>query len=90
MNTVGVPELAILLLVLVTCLIPISAGIWALVTLHRVRSGQEAVLTRLASIEQLLRRPWKLRPIPTSIFRISLTVVGFPKNGEVNVPLYPR
>ena len=28
--------------------------------------------------------------MPKSIFRIPLTVVGWPKNGEVNVPLYPR
>jgi hypothetical protein len=38
----------------------------------------------------MCRRLQKFKPIPTSIFLMSLTVVGVPKNGEVIVPLYPR
>ena len=52
----GVPELLIILLISAVWIVPIAAGIWALVTLHRVRVGQDAVRAKLESIERLLQR----------------------------------
>jgi len=37
-------------------LIPIAAGIWALMTLHRIRSRQELILLRLEQLERTLQR----------------------------------
>jgi len=37
-------------------LIPIAAGIWALVTLHRIRSSQAVILLRLEQLERTLQR----------------------------------
>lgn len=48
----GVPELIVVLV----AGIPILAVIWGLVTLKRIRAGQEAVQARLESIERLLQR----------------------------------
>lgn len=53
----GLPEITIALLVLIFYLPPLAAAVWALVTLHRLRSGQEAVNARLDAIERLLRQP---------------------------------
>ena len=52
----GVPELLIVLVIGVVYGIPLLAGIWALVTLKRIRDGQEAVKARLENIERLLQR----------------------------------
>ena len=52
----GLPELLIVLMVFVTSIVPLAIGIWALVTLHRVRVGQDAIRARLESIERLLQR----------------------------------
>jgi hypothetical protein len=35
--------------------VPLAAGIWAVVTLHRMRVGQDAIRARLESIERLLQ-----------------------------------
>ncbi len=56
MNSVGVPELLIVLMLSAFWLIPLAAGIWALVTLNRLRVGQDAVRSKLESIERLLQR----------------------------------
>ena len=56
MSTLGLPELAVLLLLSTLWLIPIAAGVWAIVTLHQLRVGQDAVRGRLDRIEQLLQR----------------------------------
>ena len=52
----GIPELLILLMISASWLVPIAAGVWALVTLHRVRVGQDAVRSKLEMIERLLQR----------------------------------
>ena len=57
MNNLGIPELIILMIVSVFWLVPVAAGIWALVTLHRIRKGQEDVQRRLETIERLLQKP---------------------------------
>ena len=51
----GVPELLVILMIFAGWLVPIAAGIWALVTLHRVRVGQDAVRAKLELIERLLQ-----------------------------------
>ena len=56
MGSMGIPELLVILVLSVFWLVPLVAGIWALVTLHRVRVGQDAVRSKLESIERLLQR----------------------------------
>jgi hypothetical protein len=51
---IGAPELIILPMLFVTSVVPLVAGIWALFTLHRVRTGQDAMRAKLESIERLL------------------------------------
>jgi hypothetical protein len=57
MGSVGIPELLILLMFSVFWLVPVAAAIWALVTLYRIRSEQQAVQVKLDAIERLLRQP---------------------------------
>ena len=57
MSSMGVPELLVILVISVFWLVPVVAGIWALITLHRLRVGQEGVRSRLESIERLLQGP---------------------------------
>jgi hypothetical protein len=56
MGRLGVPELLVILMISSVWLVPIAAGIWALVTLHRVRVGQDEVRAKLELIERLLQR----------------------------------
>ncbi len=53
---VGVPEVLILLMFMVFGILPWIAGIWALVTLSRLRRGVDAMRGSLDRIEQQLRR----------------------------------
>jgi hypothetical protein len=53
---VGIPELVTLSTILVSVIAPVAIGVWVLVTLHRVRVGQDAVQAKLESIERLLQR----------------------------------
>ena len=51
-----VPELLIvLMLVAVRWLLPLAAGVWALVTLFRIRSAQEQMGRKLDAVERLLQ-----------------------------------
>jgi hypothetical protein len=52
----GVPELLVILMIAALYLIPIAAALWALVTLQRLRAGQQAVQVKLDTIERLLQR----------------------------------
>ena len=52
----GVPELIIVLVICAVYVIPLVPGIWALVTLKRIHTGQEAVQARLENIERILQR----------------------------------
>lgn len=56
MGPLGMPELVVILALSVLWVIPVAAAIWALVTLHRIRSGQQAVQMKLDAIERLLQR----------------------------------
>lgn len=55
MSSVGVPELMILVVGATLWLIPVVGAVWAIVTLHRLRVGQDALRQRLDSIERLLQ-----------------------------------
>jgi len=50
------PELIIMLVIGLIYLIPLAAGVWAIVTLQRIRSGQEVIRLRLEGLERLLQR----------------------------------
>jgi hypothetical protein len=53
---VGLPETLIVLLMMgVFWLLPLAAGVWALVTLHRIRGSQEEMRARLAGLERLMK-----------------------------------
>lgn len=56
MNRVGMPELFIVLMIVAVWLVPLAAGIWALVTLHRIHATQQVLLSKLEGIECLLQR----------------------------------
>jgi hypothetical protein len=60
MNSVGVgvgmPELIVLLMMIVTWVIPLAIAVWVVVTLRRLRAGQQAVQVKLDAIERLLQR----------------------------------
>jgi hypothetical protein len=40
---------------LVSILVPIAAGVWAVITLHRIHSGQKSMQGRLEEIEYSVR-----------------------------------
>ena len=56
MGRLGIPEVIILLMLSVVWVVPVVAGIWALVTLHRIRNGQQALQAKIESIERMLQR----------------------------------
>jgi hypothetical protein len=47
-------NLAFVLVLAAFWLVPIAAGAWALVTLHRIRIGQDAILVELKAIARSL------------------------------------
>lgn len=56
MDSVGVPELLVVLMIGAFWLIPATAGVWALVTLQRIRTAQEDMRRKLDAIERQLQR----------------------------------
>ena len=60
-GSVGLPELLIVLIVGLFCLLPIVAGIWGLVMLIRILSNQQSINARLDALE---RRSTQLSPKP--------------------------
>jgi hypothetical protein len=52
---VGLPELIVVFMIGLVWIVPVVAGIWALVTLHRIRTTQEEMGSRLASIERSIQ-----------------------------------
>lgn len=52
---IGVPELLILLVMSSLWLVPLIAVVWVIVTLNRIRAGQQTIDDRLAAIEARLR-----------------------------------
>ena len=55
-GTIGIPELLLILLFGVLWVVPIAAAVWVLVTLHRIRTAQQAMQDKLNAIDQLLQR----------------------------------
>lgn len=55
-GSIGVPEFAIALVILVSWLVPIAAAVWGVVTLHRLKIGQDGLFARLDAIERRLAR----------------------------------
>jgi hypothetical protein len=53
---IGLPELIIILMITVTWAIPIAFAVWVVVSLRRIRAGQQAAQMKLESIERLLER----------------------------------
>ena len=52
----GVPEIVVMGILATFWVIPLAAGIWAIVTLQRIRSGQETIRLRLELLERMLQR----------------------------------
>lgn len=49
-------ELVVVLVMAIFWLVPMAAGVWAIITLQQLRTGQHAVQTKLEAIEHLLQR----------------------------------
>jgi len=54
-GSLGVPELIVILILGTIYVVPIVAAGWAIITLHRIRTNQEAMGVRLETIERLLQ-----------------------------------
>ena len=54
MGAIGIPELVILLLLSLTWVIPVAVAIWIVVTLYRLRAGQQTILAKLDALERRL------------------------------------
>jgi hypothetical protein len=54
-GSLGLPELMIVFVIALSWLLPVAAGIWAIVTLNRIAIAQHALGAQLETIEQLLR-----------------------------------
>jgi hypothetical protein len=55
-GSIGAPELIVILVIGLFYAVPIAAAVWVIVTLHRLRAGQQAIGTRLEAIERSLQR----------------------------------
>jgi hypothetical protein len=53
-HMLGLPELLVVLMLALTGIVPLAIGIWAVVTLHRVRATQDAMKATLDRLEQRL------------------------------------
>ena len=51
----GVPELFIVLMVGLLWILPLTAAVWALVTLHRIRTTQEDMRDKLDAMVRAMR-----------------------------------
>jgi hypothetical protein len=55
--SLGVPELIVVLVITAFGLLPWVIGIWALVTLQRVKEGQRAIESKLDALSSRVARP---------------------------------
>jgi len=51
----GLPELLVVFVLAMFWVVPVAAAIWAMVTLHRIRSAQDGMRGKLEAIEGLIR-----------------------------------
>jgi hypothetical protein len=56
MGRIGMPEIIVILMIFMTSVVPLAMAVWAIITLQRIRAGQDAVRASLASIERLLQK----------------------------------
>ncbi|MEJ2247474.1 MAG: hypothetical protein P8Y80_15575 [Acidobacteriota bacterium] len=56
MSKIGPTELVVLFIGVFIWLVPIAAGVWAIITLHRIHSEQRSILSRLEEIESAVRK----------------------------------
>jgi len=54
-GSLGMPELIVLLIIGLFYGLPIAGAIWAIITLQRIRTEQQAMGSRLETIERLLQ-----------------------------------
>ena len=59
MANVGVAELIIVLAIAALCAVPVVAAVWTLLTLRRVRAGQDAMRLQLEALERSIREDQK-------------------------------
>jgi hypothetical protein len=55
MGPLGFPELVTIFLIFALWLLPVIAGIWALFTLQRLRTGQQAMAVKIDHIERMVQ-----------------------------------
>ncbi len=53
-GSIGIPEIVIALAILLTWLVPLAGAVWVVMTLHRVKAGQDGIRARLDAIERHL------------------------------------
>jgi hypothetical protein len=56
MRFLAIREIIVVLIVGAFWLVPMAAGVWALMTLHKIRSSQEEMNRRLEAIERQTQR----------------------------------
>ena len=56
MGTVGVPELVMMLAIAALWIVPVAATVWGLFTLHRIRTGQDALRLTVEALERSLQQ----------------------------------
>jgi hypothetical protein len=54
-GSLGLPELMVVFVIGAIWALPIAAAVWAGMTLHRIRTTQQAIGIRLESIERILQ-----------------------------------
>lgn len=54
-GSIGLPEIIIVFIIAALWAVPIAAAVWAGMTLHRIRTTQQAIGVRLESIERMLQ-----------------------------------
>ena len=56
MSALGMPEIFVILMIVLTSVVPLVLAVWVIFTLQRIRVSQDAVRASLESIERLLQR----------------------------------
>jgi len=56
MPKIGPTELVGIFIIVITWLVPIAAGVWAIITLHRIHSERKSIQSRLEEIESAVRK----------------------------------
>jgi hypothetical protein len=56
MGRIGVPELLVIMMVVMGGLIPWVLGIWALVTLQRIKQGQQSIEQKIDALTSRMSR----------------------------------